>query len=87
MIKYNGMILLSMNLSSRKNEVSIHSYSSAADYLEPIIAQRPIIRNATCNSNNNYFDDAINHLDIDGLKDTLVRYGFKLDSLVTMQPP
>ena len=32
-------------------------------------------------------DYAINHLDIaEGLKDTLVRYGFKLDSLVTMQP-
>jgi CheY-like chemotaxis protein len=32
-------------------------------------------------------DNVINHLDIaEGLKDTLVRYGFKLDSLATMQP-
>ncbi|HYY49803.1 MAG TPA: response regulator [Nitrososphaeraceae archaeon] len=67
--------------------MSIHSCSSAADYLRPITAQRPIIRSVTYNSDNNYFDEAINHLDIaEGLKDILVRYGFKLDSLVTMRP-
>jgi CheY-like chemotaxis protein len=32
-------------------------------------------------------DNIINHLDIaEGLKDALVRYGFKLDSLLIMQP-
>jgi hypothetical protein len=76
-----------MNLSSIKNDVSIHSYSSVADYVELKTAQKHTIGSANYSSDYNYCDDAINDLDIaEGLKSMLISHGFNLRSLLVTKP-
>jgi CheY-like chemotaxis protein len=71
-----------MGTTSRRNEVDTFLSSSAPDSLNNLTQSRAIEA-----YNGNEGDNIINHLDIaEGLKDALVRYGFKLDSLLIMQP-
>jgi CheY-like chemotaxis protein len=71
-----------MGTTSRRNEVDTFLSSSAPDSLNNLTQSRAIEA-----YNGNEGDNVINHLDIaEGLKDALVRYGFKLDSLLIMQP-
>jgi CheY-like chemotaxis protein len=71
-----------MGTTSRRNEVDTFLSSSAPDSLNNLTQSRTIEA-----YNGNEGDNIINHLDIaEGLKDALVRYGFKLDSLLIMQP-
>ncbi|MFL6369624.1 MAG: response regulator [Nitrososphaeraceae archaeon] len=71
-----------MSITSRRNEVDTFLSSSAPDSLNNLTQSRAIEA-----YNGNEGDNIINHLDIaEGLKDALVRYGFKLDSLLIMQP-
>ena len=71
-----------MGTTSRRNEVDTFLSSSAPDSLNNLTQSRAIEA-----YNGNEGDNIINHLDIaEGLKDVLVRYGFKLDSLLIMQP-
>jgi hypothetical protein len=72
-----------MGISSKRNEVNIHSSSSISDSLE----------NATRSEILEYLDNdedddtnVINHLDIaEGLKDILLIHGFDLESLLTIR--
>jgi CheY-like chemotaxis protein len=71
-----------MDTTSRRNEVDTFLSSSAPDSLNNLTQSRAIEAYS-----GNEGDNIINHLDIaEGLKDALVRYGFKLDSLLIMQP-
>ena len=71
-----------MGTTSRRNEVDTFLSSSAPDSLNNLTQSRAIEA-----YNGNEGDNIINHLDIaEGLKDALVRYDFKLDSLLIMQP-
>ena len=72
-----------MSITSRRNEVDTFLSRCAADSLHNLTESRTI----EAYDGNNNEDNVINHLDIaEGLKDILVRYDFKLDSLITIQP-
>jgi CheY-like chemotaxis protein len=72
-----------MSITSRRNEVDTFLSSSAPDSLCNLTQSRA----TEAYDSNEDDDDIINHLNIaEGLKDELVRYGFKLDSLLIMQP-
>jgi len=69
-----------MGTTSRRNEVDTFLSPSTPDSLHNLT------RSLTIEAYDDE-DNVINHLDIaEGLKDALVRYGFKLDSLLIMQP-
>jgi CheY-like chemotaxis protein len=71
-----------MSITSRRNEVDTFLSPSGATSLHNLRQSRAIEA-----YDGNEGDDIINHLDIaEGLKDALVRYGFKLDSLLIIQP-
>ncbi len=72
-----------MGITSRRNEVDTFLSPCAPDSLHNLTQSSAI----EAYDGNDDEDNVINHLDIaEGLKDALVRYGFKLDSLVRMQP-
>ena len=68
-----------MSITFKKNEVNIHSSSSP--YSLGNLTQSQILQD------DNIDDEVVNQLDIaDGLKDMLVRRGFKLESVLSMRP-
>jgi len=72
-----------MGITSRRNEVDTFLSPSTPDSLHDLTQSLTI----EAYDGNDDEDNVINHLDIaEGLKDALVRYGFKLDSLLIMQP-
>jgi hypothetical protein len=73
-----------MSITSRRNvDTFLPSSASAPDSLSNL-TQSQTIEGYDDNDDGNVI---INHLDIaEGLKDMLVRYGFNLESLLTMQP-
>ena len=71
-----------MSITSRRKEVDTFLPTSAPDHIYNLTQSRAIEA-----YDGNGGDNIINQLDIaEGLKDALVRYGFKLDSLLIMQP-
>jgi hypothetical protein len=71
-----------MSISSRRNEVNIHSSSSIPDSSDDTLT-----RSETLEYPDND-DNMINHLDIaEGLKNILVSQGFNLELLLIMRPP
>jgi CheY-like chemotaxis protein len=74
-----------MSITSRRNEVDTFLSSSAPDPIYNLTQPKNIEGYAGNENDDN--SNVINHLDIaEGLKDALVRYGFKLDSLLIMPP-
>jgi hypothetical protein len=75
-----------MGISSRKEHVNIHPYSSTTSFLHNL-TQQQVIEFYDGNSNSHNDGDIINHLDIaEGLKNMLVRHGFRLESLLNIRP-
>ena|ERR671936_150469 len=71
-----------MSVSSRKNEVDIHSYSSMPSFLHGIT--QPQIEGS--DSSDHDHNNLIDYLDIaEGLKNMLVSHGFNLESLLIMR--
>jgi hypothetical protein len=72
-----------MSVTSRRNEVNIHSSSSIPDSLDNTLTRSEILEYP----DSDYNDNIINHLDIaEGLKDILVIHGFNLESLLIIRP-
>jgi hypothetical protein len=72
-----------MGITSRRNEVDTFLSPPTPGSLHNLTQSLAI----EAYDGNHDQDNVINHLDIaGGLKDALVTYGFKLDSLLIMQP-
>jgi hypothetical protein len=70
-----------MSISSRRNEIDIHSSSSISGSLDNTLARSEILE---CPDSD---DNMINHLDIaEGLKDILLIHSFDLESLLIIWP-